>query len=44
MKIHSLKIKAPEDKGPKSVRLFINLPRTLDFDQAESIASVQDIE
>ncbi|KAG1651675.1 Thioredoxin-like protein 1 [Nymphon striatum] len=43
VKIHSLKVKAPRDKGPKNVRLFINQPRTLDFDQADSITSVQDL-
>lgn len=44
MKIHSLKIKAPADKGPKTVKLFINQPRTLDFDQASGNTSVQDVE
>ncbi|KAJ3647321.1 hypothetical protein Zmor_019205 [Zophobas morio] len=44
VKIHSLKIKAPSDKGPKTVRIFINQPRTLDFDLADSYTSVQDLE
>ncbi|KAL3285493.1 hypothetical protein HHI36_000025 [Cryptolaemus montrouzieri] len=44
VKIHSIKIKAPADKGPKNIRLFINQPRTLDFDQASSFNSVQDLE
>lgn len=43
VKIHSLKIKAPSDKGPKNIRIFINQPRTLDFDLADSYTSVQDI-
>lgn len=43
VKIHSLKFKAPATIGPKNVRLFINQPRTLDFDQAESTVSVQDL-
>lgn len=43
VKIHSLKFKAPATIGPKNVRLFINQPRTLDFDQAESSVSVQDL-
>lgn len=43
VKIHSLKIKAPEKLGPKTMKLFINQPRTIDFDQAESCSSVQDI-
>lgn len=44
VKIHSIKIKAPAGKGPKNIRLFINQPRTLDFDQASSFVSVQDLE
>lgn len=43
VKIHSLKIKAPADKGPKNIRLFINQPRTLDFDLADSYTSIQDL-
>lgn len=43
VKIHSLKVKAPADKGPKSIKLFINQPRTLDFDQASGNTSVQDL-
>ncbi|CAG9863348.1 unnamed protein product [Phyllotreta striolata] len=41
VKIHSLRITAPSDKGPKSVKIFINQPRTLDFDMADSYTSVQ---
>lgn len=37
-------MKAPSDKGPKSVKVFINQPRTLDFDQAAGNASIQDLE
>ncbi|XP_008470376.1 thioredoxin-like protein 1 [Diaphorina citri] len=44
VKIHSLKIKAPKDKGPKTLKLFINQPKTLDFDAATSNQSVQQIE
>ncbi|KAK6184811.1 hypothetical protein SNE40_007193 [Patella caerulea] len=44
VKIHSMKINGPADKGPKGIKLFINQPRTLDFDQAESMAPVQIIE
>merc|ERR1711936_714215 len=43
VKIHSLKIKAPKDKGPKTLRVFMNQPNTLDFDKADSMASAQDI-
>jgi thiol-disulfide isomerase/thioredoxin len=44
VKLHSISIKGPNDKGPKNLRLFINQPRTLDFDQCSSMESVQDIE
>lgn len=44
VKIHSLKIKAPHDKGPKTIKIFINQPRTLDFDQADSNQPVQELE
>lgn len=43
MKTHSLKIQGSKNNGPKNIRLFINQPKTLDFDQAESITSTQDI-
>jgi hypothetical protein len=41
--VHSLKIKAPSDKGPKTVRIFMNQPNTLDFDKADSMVATQDI-
>lgn len=43
VKVHSLKVKAPADKGPKNLRLYINQPTTIDFDKADSNTSVQDI-
>lgn len=43
VKVYSLKIKAPIDKGPKNLKLFINQPRTIDFDMADSNTSVQDL-
>jgi len=44
VKIHSLKLKAPSDKGPKTLRVFQNQPNTLDFDKADSMAAAQDVE
>jgi len=44
VKIHSLKVKAPKDKGPKTLRIFMNQPNTLDFDKAGSMAATQDID
>lgn len=43
VKIHSIKFKGPASHGPKNVRLFINQPRTIDFDMADSLVSVQDL-
>jgi len=44
VKIHSIKIKGPKDKGPKTLRIFQNQPNTLDFDKADSMGAAQDIE
>jgi thioredoxin len=44
VKLHSIKFDAPTENGPKNVRLFINQPRTLDFDQAGSMEAVQELE
>jgi len=44
VKLHSLKILGPTDKGPKNVKLFVNQPQTLDFDRADSMEPVQLLE
>jgi len=44
IKLHSLKIKGPADRGPKTIKIFINQPRTLDFDQASQMEPIQMIE
>lgn len=44
VKVHSLKIKGPADMGPKDIKIFINQPRTLDFDMAESCSCVQELQ
>lgn len=43
VKIHSIKFMAPKELGPKNIKLFINQPRTVDFDMADSLTSVQDL-
>ena len=44
VKLHSLRIKGPEDAGPKTCRLFINNPTTIDFDRAEKSEPTQELE
>ncbi|KAG0724924.1 Thioredoxin-like protein 1 [Chionoecetes opilio] len=43
VKLHSMRIKAPADNGPKTLKLFINQPHTIDFDTAESANPVQEL-
>jgi len=43
VKIHSLRIKAPVELGPKTIKLFINQPYALDFDSAVDNAPMQEI-
>ncbi|KAK2167695.1 hypothetical protein LSH36_25g06032 [Paralvinella palmiformis] len=44
VKLHSLKIHGPPDSGPKTVKVFINTTSTLDFDSAENMTPVQQLE
>lgn len=44
VKLHSLKLYAPEENGPKTIKIFQNLPNSLDFDQAESNEPAQSFE
>lgn len=44
VKVHSLKIKAPASTGPKTIKLFCNLPTTIDFDAATSNTPTQELE
>lgn len=44
VKIHSLKFNGPQDKGPKTIRIFINQPNPLDFDSALRNKCTQEIE
>lgn len=43
VKVHSIKVKAPADKGPKNIRIFMNQPNTLDFDSAGAMVATQDL-
>lgn len=44
IKLHSIKIKASEEYGPKTLKLFLNQPSSLDFDKAESSEPIQLVE
>uniref|UniRef100_T1J4J0 PITH domain-containing protein n=1 Tax=Strigamia maritima TaxID=126957 RepID=T1J4J0_STRMM len=44
IKLHSLRIKGPEENGPKTLKIFINQPKTLDFDQAIKMEPTQQVE
>jgi len=44
VKVHSLKIKAPQDKGPKTIKLFINLPQKLYFNMADLYQATQELQ
>ena len=44
VKLHSLKIQGPADQGPKTIKVFMNQPQTLDFDRADSMEPVQLLE
>ena len=43
VKLHSMRIKGPASNGPKTLKLFINQPHTIDFDTAESANPVQEL-
>ncbi|RWS28402.1 thioredoxin-like protein 1 [Leptotrombidium deliense] len=44
VKLHSIKIQGPIENGPKTIKFFINQPRTIGFDQAEAMDCVQMLE
>ncbi|KJH52927.1 putative thioredoxin [Dictyocaulus viviparus] len=44
VKVHSIMLKGINGKTPKSVRIFSNLPKTLDFDGASSVEALQVLE
>ncbi|XP_033726013.1 thioredoxin-like protein 1 [Pecten maximus] len=44
VKLHSLKMYGPAENGPKTVKVFQNLPNSLDFDKAENMEPTQTLE
>jgi len=44
VKVHSLRLHGPAERGPRTLRLFTNLPYGLDFDSAESNVAAQDLQ
>lgn len=44
IKLHSIKFQAPKEYGPKTLKLFLNQPSSLDFDKAESSEPIQQLE
>jgi len=44
IKLHSIKVRAPDEYGPKTLKFFLNQPMSLDFDKAETSEPVQLIE
>lgn len=44
IKLHSLKLYGPPEKAPKTVKVFQNQPRSLDFDSADSMEPIQTLE
>uniref|UniRef100_A0A0X3Q5Y5 Thioredoxin-like protein 1 n=1 Tax=Schistocephalus solidus TaxID=70667 RepID=A0A0X3Q5Y5_SCHSO len=43
IKLHSMRITAPDDCGPKTVKMFINQTATPDFDTCEAAEAVQEL-
>lgn len=44
IKLHSLRLQGPAEKGPKTVKVFQNLPQTLDFDSADRNEATQTLD
>ncbi|KAL8572353.1 hypothetical protein ACOMHN_023122 [Nucella lapillus] len=44
VKIHSMRVEASNENGPKTIKVFINQPTTLDFDRADGMEPVQQLE
>jgi len=44
VKVHSIKLTAPSDgRGPKTIKIFVNQPNSVDFDQGERMEGVQQL-
>lgn len=44
VKVHSILIKGVSDRAPKKIKVFINLPKTIDFDNASGLEPTQLLE
>ncbi|NXG50656.1 TXNL1 protein, partial [Psilopogon haemacephalus] len=45
VKLYSMKLQGPDNgQGPKSIKIFINLPRSMDFEEAERSEPTQALE
>jgi len=44
VKIHSIELRGPKSNAPKTVKLFINLPKTLDFSEAMQMEPMQQLD
>jgi thioredoxin len=41
VKIHSIRVLGPSDKGPKTIKTYVNRSSTLGFDEADSVAETE---
>ena len=44
VKLHSLVVSGPPEQGAKTLKIFTNQPKTLDFDKADSMEPVQELQ
>lgn len=44
VKIHSMEVRGPKNNAPKTIKLFINLPKTLDFSEGMQMEPTQQLD